>query len=61
MFMYKNILVTLDSCGQSESVLAQLPQLVWKTGTTVHLLSVGFDHGVGHPLLILCPGKAPNY
>jgi len=40
MFMYKNILVTLDSCGQSEPVLAQLPQLVWKTGTTVHLLSV---------------------
>jgi hypothetical protein len=21
----------------------------------------GFDHGVGHPLLILCPAKAPNY
>ena len=21
----------------------------------------GFDHGVGHLLLILCPAKAPNY
>ena len=21
----------------------------------------GSDHGVGHPLLILCPAKAPNY
>ena len=40
MVIYKNILVTLDSCGQSEPVLTQLPQLVWKTGTTVHLLSV---------------------
>ncbi len=25
-----------------------------------HLLS-GFDHGVGHPLLLLCNAKAPNY
>ena len=23
--------------------------------------SVGFDHGVGHPLLLLCHAKAPNY
>jgi hypothetical protein len=22
---------------------------------------VGFDHGVGHPLLLLCHAKAPNY
>jgi hypothetical protein len=21
----------------------------------------GFDHGVGHPLLLLCNAKAPNY
>jgi hypothetical protein len=21
----------------------------------------GFDHGVGHPLLLLCDAKAPNY
>jgi hypothetical protein len=21
----------------------------------------GLDHGVGHPLLLLCPAKAPNY
>jgi hypothetical protein len=21
----------------------------------------GFDHGVGHPLLLLCHAKAPNY
>ncbi len=22
---------------------------------------LGFDHGVGHPLLLLCDTKAPNY
>jgi hypothetical protein len=22
---------------------------------------VGFDHGVGHPLLLLCDAKAPNF
>jgi hypothetical protein len=22
---------------------------------------MGFDHGVGHSFLILCPAKAPNY
>ena len=22
---------------------------------------MGFDHGVGHPLLLLCNAKAPNY
>jgi hypothetical protein len=22
---------------------------------------LGFDHGVGHPLLLLCHAKAPNY
>jgi hypothetical protein len=24
-------------------------------------LKEGFDHGVGHPLLLLCHAKAPNY
>jgi nucleotide-binding universal stress UspA family protein len=40
MVMYRNILVTLDSCGQSEPVLDKLQPLVWKPGITVNLLSV---------------------
>jgi nucleotide-binding universal stress UspA family protein len=40
MVRYKNILVPLDSCGQSEPILSQLPPLVRQTGITVHLLSV---------------------
>jgi len=23
--------------------------------------NIGFDHGVGHPSLLLCNAKAPNY
>src|SRR5215813_7910685 len=38
--MYRRILVTLDSRGQSEQILAQLPAVVWKQGSTVQLLSV---------------------
>src|SRR5262245_31194915 len=26
-----------------------------------HSACLGFDHGVGHPLLLLCDAKAPNY
>ena len=38
--MYQHILVTLDSSGHSEQILAQLPPIVWKQGSTVQLLSV---------------------
>jgi nucleotide-binding universal stress UspA family protein len=38
--MYQHILVTLDSSGHSEQILAQLPPIVWKQSSTVHLLSV---------------------
>ena len=40
MVRYKNTLMPLDSCGQSEPILSQLPPLVRQTGITVHLLSV---------------------
>jgi len=38
--MYQHILVTLDSSGHSEQILAQLPPVVWKHRSTVQLLSV---------------------
>src|SRR5262245_25515462 len=38
--MYHHILVTLDSRGHSEQILAQLPPIVWQHRSTVHLLSV---------------------
>jgi hypothetical protein len=28
---------------------------------TVIKAQIGFDHGVGHPLLLLCHAKAPSY
>ena len=38
--MYQNILVTLDSGGHSEQILAQLPPIVWQHRSSVQLLSV---------------------
>jgi len=38
--MYHHILVTLDSRGRSEQILAQLPPIVWQHRSAVHLLSV---------------------
>jgi len=38
--MYHHILVTLDSRGHSEQILAQLPPIVWQHRCAVHLLSV---------------------
>lgn len=38
--MYSNILVTLDSSGQSEPVLSCLQPLIRKNHTTIHLTSI---------------------
>lgn len=38
--MYQRILVSLDSRGHSEQILAQLPPIVWTHRSTVQLLSV---------------------
>jgi nucleotide-binding universal stress UspA family protein len=38
--MYHHILVTLDSSGHSEQILAQLPPIVWQHRSAVQLLSV---------------------
>jgi hypothetical protein len=29
-------------------------------GSKAHWAKSGFDHGIGHPLLLVCDTKAPN-
>ncbi|MGE3541397.1 MAG: universal stress protein [Candidatus Tectimicrobiota bacterium] len=52
--MYGNILVTLDSSGQSEPVLPSLRPLVRQSRSTVHLLSIypSMRTLVGHHVVV---------
>jgi hypothetical protein len=33
----------------------------FRASENLSIVTQGSDHGAGHPLLILCPAKAPNY
>jgi hypothetical protein len=51
--------IFLSLWAQSFSSLKELSRYpeVW----SALIPNAGFDHGAGHPLLLLCNAKAPNY